>query len=42
MEPLALRWHEVNVERGELRLSGRRTKTGQQKVLYLKGKALDV
>ncbi len=42
MEPLALRWHEVNVERGELRLSGRRTKTGQQRVLYLKCKALDV
>jgi hypothetical protein len=33
---------EFNVGRGELRLSGRRTKTSQQKVLYLTGKGLEV
>lgn len=41
-EPIGLRWQEVDVERGELRISGRRTKNKQQKVLYLGGPALEV
>jgi len=41
-EPLGLRWAEVNLERGELRIPGRRTKNGDQKVLYLSGTPLEV
>jgi integrase len=42
MEPMALTWAEVNLEHGELRISGRRTKNGQQKVLYLSGEPLEI
>jgi integrase len=42
MEPVGLTWQEVNLEHGELRISGRRTKNGQQKVLYLAGEPLHV
>jgi integrase len=42
MEPVGLTWAEVNLEHGELRISGRRTKNGQQKVLYLSGEPLHV
>lgn len=41
-EPMALTWTEVNLEHGELRISGRRTKNGQQKVLYLSGEPLQI
>jgi integrase len=41
-EPLGLRWHEVDVERAELRINGRRTKNGTQKVLYLAGAPLAI
>ena len=41
-EPLGLRWSEVNLDRGELRIPGRRTKNGDQKILYLSGTPLDV
>jgi len=41
-EPMALTWAEVNIEHGELRISGRRTKNGQQKVLYLSGEPLQI
>lgn len=41
-EPLGLRWSEVDLNRWELRISGRRTKNGEQKVLYLSGAAMDV
>ena len=41
-EPLGMRWQEAYVERGELRVSGRRTKNKQQKVLYLAGSAMDL
>ena len=33
---------EVNLKHGELRISGRRTKNGKQKVLYLSGEPLEV
>jgi integrase len=42
MEPMALTWAEVNLQHGELRISGRRTKNGQQKVLYLSGEPLEI
>jgi integrase len=42
MEPVGPAWSEVNLEQGELRISGRRTKNGQQKVLYLSGEPLRV
>lgn len=42
MEPVGLKWDEVNLEHGELRISGRRTKSGKQKVLYLAGEPLHV
>jgi integrase len=41
-EPLGLRWTEVKLAPGELRIPGRRTKNGDQKVLYLSGTPLDV
>jgi integrase len=41
-EPLGMRWSEVNLDRGELRIPGRRTKNGDQKVLYLSGTPLNV
>jgi integrase len=41
-EPMALTWAEVNLEHGEMRISGRRTKNGQQKVLYLSGEPLQI
>lgn len=41
-EPLGLCWTEVNLDHGELRISGRRTKNGQQKVLYLSGEPLEI
>ena len=41
-EPLGLRWDEVDVKCCELRIAGRRTKNGDQKILYLSGAALDV
>ena len=42
MEPVELTWSEVNAQHGELRISGRRTKNGKQKVLYLGGAPLDI
>ena len=42
MEPVGLTWAEVNLAHGELRISGRRTKNGQQKVLYLSGEPLAI
>jgi integrase len=42
MEPVGLTWAEVKLEHGELRISGRRTKNGQQKVLYLSGVPLHI
>jgi integrase len=42
MEPVGLKWTEASLEHGELRISGRRTKNGQQKVLYLSGEPLCV
>jgi integrase len=42
MEPVGLTWAEVNLDHGELRISGRRTKNGQQKVLYLSGEPLEI
>ena len=33
MEPDNMTWGEVNLKHGELRISGRRTKNGQQKSL---------
>jgi integrase len=42
MEPVGLTWGEVNLKHGELRISGRRTKNGQQKVLYLSGEPLEI
>jgi integrase len=42
MEPVGLTWPEVNLDHGELRISGRRTKSGQQKVLYLSGEPLRI
>lgn len=42
MEPVNLTWPEVNLKHGELRISGRRTKNGQQKVLYLSGEPLRI
>jgi integrase len=42
MEPVGLTWPEVNLDHGELRVSGRRTKNGQQKVLYLSGEPLQI
>jgi integrase len=42
MEPANMTWSEVNLKHGELRISGRRTKNGQQKVLYLSGEPLEV
>jgi integrase len=41
-EPMGLTWAEVNLKHGELRISGRRTKNGQQKVLYLSGEPLQI
>lgn len=41
-EPMGLTWAEINLEHGELRISGRRTKNGQQKVLYLSGEPLQI
>lgn len=35
-------WGEVNLKHGELRISGRRTKNGQQKVLYLSCEPLEI
>lgn len=42
MEPVGLSWAEVNLDHGELRISGRRTKSGKQKVLYLSGEPLRI
>lgn len=42
MEPVNMTWSEVNLKHGELRISGRRTKNGQQKVLYLSGEPLEI
>lgn len=42
MEPVGLTWGEVNLAHGELRISGRRTKNGTQKVLYLSGEPLKI
>jgi integrase len=42
MEPVGLTRAEVNLTHGELRISGRRTKNGQQKVLYLSGEPLAI
>lgn len=42
MEPVGLTWSEVNLPHGELRISGRRTKNGTQKVLYLSGEPLEI
>jgi integrase len=42
MEPVELTWSEVNTQHGELRISGRRTKNGKQKALYLDGQPLDI
>ena len=42
MEPVGLTPGEVNLKHGELRISGRRTKSGQQKVLYLSGEPLAI
>ena len=42
MEPLGLTWGEVNLEHGELRLAGRRTKNGEQKVLHISGDLLEL
>ena len=42
MEPVGLTWSEVNLKHGELRISGRRTKNGQQKALYLGGEPLEI
>jgi integrase len=42
MEAAGLTWAEVNLKHGELRILGRRTKNGQQKILYLSGEPLGV
>jgi integrase len=42
MEPVGLTSSEVNTQHGELRISGRRTKNGKQKVLYLSGEPLNI
>lgn len=42
MEPVGLTWAEVSVEHSELRISGRRTKNGQQKVLHLGGEPMHI
>ena len=42
MEAAGLTWAEVNLKHGELRILGRRTKNGQQKILYLSGEPLHV
>ena len=42
MEPAGLTWGEVNLAHGELRISGRRTKNGTQKALYLSGEPLKI
>ena len=42
MEPVGLTWSEVNTQHAELRISGRRTKNGKQKVLHLGGEPLDI
>ncbi|HEX2714596.1 MAG TPA: site-specific integrase, partial [Candidatus Acidoferrales bacterium] len=41
-EALGMTWEEVNLDAGELRLAGRRTKSGKQKVLYLDGLPLEI
>jgi integrase len=41
-EPMGLTWAEVNLDHGELRISGRRMKSGQQLVLYLSGEPLQI
>jgi integrase len=42
MEPLAMQWEEVILERQALRLPGRRTKNGEAKPLPLEGKILEI
>ena len=42
MEPVGLTWAEVNLEQGELRINGRRTKNGNDKVLHIGNDLLEI